>query len=69
VLGGEEGAGTIAEVEAFDPRGTRWRRLADMPTPRHGLGAVAWRDGVVALAGGPRPGFSFSAAVEALDLG
>ena len=68
VIGGEEGAGTIREVEAFDPPG-RWRRLSDMRTPRHGLGAVGYRGRVYAIAGGPQPGFSYSRAIEALSLG
>ena len=40
VVGGEESAGTIREVELFDPGARRWRRLADLPTPRHGLGSA-----------------------------
>jgi hypothetical protein len=68
VLGGEEEAGTIAEVERYDPRARQWSRLPDLPTPRHGLGAVA-RDGrVYAIAGGDRPGFAFTNALEVLDL-
>ena len=50
VVGGEEAAGTIAEVEAFDPARRRWTALPDLPTPRHGLGVVARRTA------GARPG-------------
>jgi hypothetical protein len=40
-----------------------------MPTARHGLGVVAVGNVVHVIAGGPTPGFSFSSANEALDLG
>ena len=69
VAGGEETAGTIREVELFNPGTRRWRRLDDMPTPRHGLGVVSRRGRVYALAGGDKPGFAFTAAVEALRIG
>ena len=68
VVGGEEAAGTIAEVEAFDPARRRWRALPDLPTPRHGLGAVAFGGRVLVLEGGVRPGLSFSRAAEALRV-
>jgi N-acetylneuraminic acid mutarotase len=71
VFGGEDltpGGSTIAEVELFDPRRRSWRRLPDMRTPRHGLGGVARGNRVYAIQGGVRPGFSFSNAVEALDV-
>jgi Kelch motif len=68
VVGGEEDAGTIREVELYDPATRRWRRLPDLPTPRHGLGAVARAGRVYVLEGGDRPGFAFTNALEALDL-
>lgn len=68
VFGGETARGTIRPVEAFDPRTRRWRGLPGMRTPRHGLGGVALGRRVYALQGGPRPGFAFSRAVEALDV-
>jgi N-acetylneuraminic acid mutarotase len=65
-VGGEEGAGTIAELEAYD--GKRWRRLPDMPTPRHGLGVVFDQKTrrLYVLEGGPQPGFAFSDRLEVL---
>jgi hypothetical protein len=39
-----------------------------MRTPRHGLGGAALGRRVYALEGGVRPGFSFSRALEALDV-
>jgi N-acetylneuraminic acid mutarotase len=71
VFGGEDlgpGGQTIAEVELFDPRRRRWRRLPDLRTPRHGLGGAALGNRVYAIQGGVRPGFSFSSAIEALDV-
>jgi N-acetylneuraminic acid mutarotase len=71
-VGGEEDAGTIREVEALDTtrRGAalRWRRLADMRTPRHGLGVVAAGGRVLAIEGGPQPGLHYSDAIEALRV-
>ena len=83
VAGGEEAAGTIGEVEAYEPEGRRWRYLPRLPTPRHGLGVVivpatkaldAARNLVttparlLVLAGGPTPGGSQTAVCEAMDL-
>jgi hypothetical protein len=68
VFGGEESAGTIRQVELYTPGRRAWRRLPDMRTPRHGLGGVSFRSGVYALEGGVQPGFSFSSALEALDV-
>ena len=68
VFGGEESAGTIREVELFTPSRRRWSRLPDMRTPRHGLGGVASGSRVYAVEGGVQPGFSFSSAIEALDV-
>jgi N-acetylneuraminic acid mutarotase len=69
VFGGENltpGGTTIAAVEIFNPRTSRWRNLPSMRTPRHGLGGVALGRRVYAIQGGVEPGFSFSSAIEAL---
>jgi N-acetylneuraminic acid mutarotase len=71
VFGGEqlsEGTNTISEVEVFDARKGGWVPVASMPTPRHGLGGVAFGNRAFALDGGPRPGYSFSNALEALSV-
>ena len=68
VFGGEEAAGTIADVEQYDTATHKWTKLPDMSTPRHGLGGVARDRRVFAIEGGPAPGFHFSSAIEALDL-
>jgi hypothetical protein len=69
VLGGEEQSGTIGDVEAFDPRTRRWSDLPPLGVPRHGLGVVARGNRIYAIEGGPEPGFHFSNATEALDVG
>jgi N-acetylneuraminic acid mutarotase len=71
VFGGENlapGGTTIRQVELFDPGRRRWQSLPDMRTPRHGLGGVALGNRVYAIEGGVDPGFSFSSAIEALDV-
>lgn len=68
VFGGEEAAGTIAEVEIYEPKAGRWRALPPMRTPRHGLGGVSLRNRVYAIEGGPQPGFHFANTLEFLDV-
>jgi N-acetylneuraminic acid mutarotase len=71
VFGGENlapGGSTIAAVELFNPRTRRWRSLPSLRTPRHGLGGVSLGNRVYAIQGGVVPGFSFSNAIEALDV-
>ncbi len=68
VFGGEEAAGTIRPVERYDPARRRWTALPGMRTPRHGLGGASLGRRVYALEGGVNPGFSFSNAIEALDV-
>jgi hypothetical protein len=68
VAGGEEWAGTIREVELYDPGTRRWRALPDLPTPRHGLGVVSRGRRVFTIEGGDSPGFAFTSALEALDV-
>jgi N-acetylneuraminic acid mutarotase len=67
-VGGEATQGTIKEVYALDLNTNRWRRLADLPTPRHGLGVVHANGRVYVLAGGPTPGLSVSRANEFIAL-
>ena len=68
IAGGEEAAGTIREVELYDPRRRTWSRLPDMPTPRHGLGVVANGRDVYTIEGGPQPAFHFSRTIERLRV-
>jgi hypothetical protein len=56
------------EVDDSGSDGGRWRRVASMSVPRHGLAVVAEAKRVHLIAGGPQPGFSFSDAHEVLQL-
>lgn len=67
-IGGEANEGTIEEAYALDLTANRWRRLPDLPTPRHGLGVVYALGRVYVVAGGPTPGLSVSPANEFLAL-
>jgi len=53
-------------VEVFDAATGGWSALAPMPTPRHGLAAIAREGRIHVLSGGPQPGGSYSAAHEIL---
>jgi non-specific serine/threonine protein kinase len=71
VFGGEElseGDSTIKEVEVYDRSTSDWTDLPDMITPRHGLGGASYQGVVYALEGGPMPAFSFSDALEYLEV-
>ena len=57
---------TVPSIECYD--GGRWRRVANMSVPRHGLAVVAVGNRIHLVAGGPQPGFSFSDAHEVLQL-
>jgi hypothetical protein len=60
--------GTLAKAFAFDVRTRRWSALPDLPSPRHGLGVVAFGGTVYVIGGGPEPGLHVSAANESLAL-
>ena len=66
--GGEEPAGTIAEVLAYSIADRRWIRLEDLATPRHGIGMAALGGRIFVIGGGPEPGLTVSSANEALRL-
>lgn len=53
VLGGETTDGTVAQVERFDPEAATWQEVTPLPQARHGLGAAALADGILAIGGGP----------------
>ncbi len=67
-VGGENASAMIGEVDRLDPITGRWSRLADLPTPRHGLGVVADGSLVFAIDGGPQPGLTTSRVVERLRV-
>ena len=67
-VGGEEPAGTIAEVLAYRVADRRWVPLDDLPTPRHGVGVAALGGRVYVIGGGPEPGLTVSSANESLTF-
>ncbi|XBQ15294.1 MAG: kelch repeat-containing protein [Oceanicaulis sp.] len=69
VFGGEwfdnSGGGVYRQVRAYDAATDRWEELGDMPSPRHGLGAVARDDAIYTIAGAEAAGGNrTSAAVQ-----
>jgi hypothetical protein len=71
VVGGESlapGGSTIPQVELYEPARQRIRKLPPMIRSRHGLGVVARGRRVFAIDGGPMPGFTFSSALEMLQI-
>jgi Kelch motif protein len=67
-VGSESPQGTSGAAYALDVRTGDWRPLPDLPTPRHGLGVVAFRGDVLAIGGGPQPGLTVTSANERLTL-
>ena len=56
--------GNVPALEAYAPSSNTWEQLADMPTPRHGMGAVTVGDAIFVIGGGDRAGFGASPANE-----
>ena len=52
IIGGEGNGQTFQAVEAYNTVTNTWRKLADMPTPRHGIQAAVCNGGVYIAAGG-----------------
>jgi N-acetylneuraminic acid mutarotase len=77
-MGGESGwfdngvlTGRVhGQMESYDPASDTWQHHAPMPTPRHGMGAVAIGDFIYVAGGGPVVGGGIKTAVhEAFTLG
>ena len=66
VAGGEAPAGTVASVECL--LDGRWKEVATLAIPRHGVAVVAVGGTLHVIGGGPRPGLFVSDAHEAFDL-
>lgn len=68
VFGGEGNAsrpdGVFPQNEAYDPRRDSWESFAPMPTPRHGIGAVAVGERIFIPGGANVQGLGISAAHE-----
>lgn len=58
------------QMESYDPATDSWQHHAPMPTPRHGMGAVAIDDWIYVAGGGPVVGGGIQSSVhEAFTLG
>ena len=61
--------GVFEAVEVFRVASGRWERLpADMPRPRHGLGAGVIDGTIYTAVGGPRAGGSYTQALDGLRI-
>lgn len=70
VFGGEGPDGSIATVEALDLAKRAWETfIPALPSPRHGLAAVPYKNRIYVLGGGRRAGFSVSGLNEILVFG
>jgi len=56
VFGGEEQDGLHAEVEVYNPVSNSWRRLPNMPLPRHGSWASVIGNQIYIPGGGAHQG-------------
>jgi N-acetylneuraminic acid mutarotase len=57
VWGGESASsgepnGVFPDHDVYDPRSDRWTRVADLPTPVHGVTGAAFIDGLIYIPGG-----------------
>jgi N-acetylneuraminic acid mutarotase len=73
VFGGEyfspAGGGVYAEAWEYDPKTDRWRSVAAMPRPRHGLGAVTIENSIYVLGGASSAGGSnTSSALDKFEI-
>jgi hypothetical protein len=66
VAGGEAPDGTIGSVECLVDG--RWRDVATLAVPRHGVAVVAVGGTLHVIGGGPQPGLFVSDAHEAFEL-
>jgi hypothetical protein len=67
VVGGDNGTGRIASVEAYDPGRNQWSILPSMPTPRGNLGVTTSPEGQLYAIGG-FTGVTDTNAVERYSL-
>jgi len=72
VLGGEVNPAhpnrVFPQVELYDPSTDRWTSLADMPVPRHGIGAVAIGNRIHVPGGAIFAGFGATAHHDVLEV-
>lgn len=61
--------GVFSEAWEYDPDTDKWRAVAAMPRPRHGLGAVALGNAIYVLGGAAKPsGEETSAALDRFEI-
>ena len=66
---GAAGGGVYAEAWEYDPRKDKWRSVAAMPRPRHGLGAVTLDNAIYVLGGAAKAGGrETSAALDRFEI-
>jgi hypothetical protein len=65
----EGGGWTTGAVWAYDPGSSRWVRLPDLRTPRHGHASTAIGDRVYVFRGAPCAGYGLTAETESLGPG
>ncbi len=65
VFGGESPLKIFSATEMYEVTGNRWIGKEPMPTPRHGIGAVALDGRIFVPGGGTRPGLARTSANEA----
>jgi hypothetical protein len=72
VIGGYSGAGTVtpkSTTQVYDTASDSWSQLADMPTPRYGLGLAALGNDIYAVDGVNGPDSTFAVrTVEKLSV-
>jgi len=73
VIGGDNSAGVLSDLQRYDPVTDTWTTLTSMPTPRAGAAAAVIDDGIFVIGGrqstgGPCSGGPYSGAVERYDV-
>ncbi len=73
VIGGDNSAGLLSDLQRYDPVTDTWTTLTSMPTPRAGAAAAVIDDGIFVIGGrqstgGPCSGGPYSGAVEKYDI-
>lgn len=72
VVGGEGNTdavnGVFPQVEVYDPALDQWSQLPDMPSPRHGMGAVGYAGALYLPGGASVQGFGATDVHEAFRL-
>jgi hypothetical protein len=58
---------TIGSVFGYELATGTWRRLPDLPTPRHGMAVAAVNGKVYAIGGSPIGDLGYSTANEFID--